>query len=102
MSNSRLYPLFEKITIGMFCYGFIRGMRSEYPEPFNVFGSRFCLSLANGIVYTVPPFNLIHIVDTLDRCDVYVTKKDPTKYDDRHRSIYSECFGYGKNRNVIL
>lgn len=102
MSHSRLYPLFEKITIGMFFYGFTRGMRSEYPEPYNAIGSRLCLSLVNGITYTIPPFNIIQIVDTLDRSDVYITKKDPSKYDNQFRSIYSECFGFGKNKNVIL
>lgn len=101
MNQSRLHPLFEKITIGMFSYGFMRSIRAEYPAPYDAFGSRFTVSLLNGVFYTFPPITLVKLIDTIDRCDVYLTKKDPEKY-DKFNSIYSECFGLGKNKNVIL
>lgn len=81
--------------IGMFTYGFIRGMRSKYDEPNNLLGTRIVYSVGNGFIYA-SPFGLKKIIDTIDRLDVYITDKDKEKY----KSIYEE--GMGKNMNTLL
>ena len=79
--------LLEKTGMGVFCYGFLRGIRAEYPAPYDTVGSRLCFSFFNGINYILPPFTILKMIHAIDRCDVYLTKKDPEKYPH----IY-ECF----------
>ena len=85
--------LYSKFFIGMFTYGFIRGMRSEYKPPYDIIGYRLANSMVNGLCYTFPPYGVFRLFDIANRADVYLQKKDPEKYP----SIYYESIGINKH-----
>lgn len=91
---SYLFPSYMAL---MFSYGFLRTMRAEYIEKYNVFGKKVGISLMTGIVYA-SPFGVPKLMDLFDRVDIYINKKDSTKYE----YAYEECQGVCKNKNVIL
>ena len=82
---------------GMFSYGFLRTMRSQYIDQYDVFGEKLKLSLMNGIVYATP-FGIPRFFNLISRIDVYVNNKDPSKYDDIYVEIPSVC----KNKRVFF
>ncbi len=82
---------------GMFSYGFLRSMRADYNEPYNVIGKKIGFSIMNGIIYATP-FGIPKLFNIFDRADIYLNKKDSTKYDD----VYVECKGICKNKNVLF
>jgi hypothetical protein len=90
--------LSEKLLVGMFGYGFLRGARADYPPPHDIIGHRLGLSFFNGVYYMFPPYGLLRVTDILNRADVYISGKNP----DDYKSIYSEVFGLGKNKNIFF
>lgn len=84
--------------IGMFSYGFLRSFRSEYfIERHNLIGTKFCYSCMNGMFYATP-FGIPYLFNTLNRLDIYIFNKDPSKYPE----AYIECCGASKNKNVLF
>ncbi len=87
-----------KYIVGMFTYGFLRGIRAEYKPPHDIIGYQLGLSVVNGMVYVFPPHGIPRLFDIANRADVYFSGKDPEKYP----SIYVELFGISKNKHIIL
>lgn len=83
--------------LGTFSYGFLRCMRAEYIEPYNILGKKLCFSVLNGMIYA-SPFGIPKLFNLFDRADIYLNKKDSTKYHD----VYVEYGGICKNKNVIF
>lgn len=74
------------LPAGAFSFGFYRGIRADYQEPYDLIGHRIGHSLVNGMVHVFPPYGLIRATYILNRADVAWNNKDPSKYP----SIYSE------------
>jgi hypothetical protein len=90
--------LVGKVMMGMFAYGFLRGVRAEYPKPHDVLGYRMGHSVMNGICYLFPPHGICRILDLVNRLDVKLSGKNP----DDYPSIYIEMFGLAKNKHILF
>jgi hypothetical protein len=77
-------------------YGFARGMNSSYAPPNDVIGNKLMYASMNGIMYSVPPYSAYYLLKLINRIDVKLTSKDPTKYPDLYDDMY--C----KNPNVFI
>jgi len=79
-----------------FTYGFLRGMNASYEAPHDVIGTKACLAFMNGITYAIPPYTPFYIVKLINRIDIKMTGKDPSK----HMNDYEDMFC--KNYNVVF
>jgi hypothetical protein len=72
-------------------YGSMISLNGSYEQPNDVLGNRIVLCLLNGVCYSFlsPYYNL----KLLNRIDIKLTGKDPTKYVDS----YSDMYSYNKN-----
>jgi hypothetical protein len=50
----------------------------------------------NGIIYSIPPYSIIHHIKLINRIDVKLNSKDPAL----HKNSYQDMFSY--NQNVFL
>jgi hypothetical protein len=87
----------QKITLGVFSYGFYRGATADYRPPFDLIGERVIFSFLNGSLYLFPPYGLFRMGSVINRIHVSVAKKDPKQYP----MIYEEVFGLGHNERVL-
>lgn len=71
-----------------FPYGFIRGMNAQYEPPHDVIGSKICLAFMNGITYAIPPYTPLYMIKLINRIDIKMTGKDPSK----HKNDYEDMF----------
>lgn len=92
--SSRILPYY---MIVMFSYGFLRCIRADYAEEYNIMGKKLGFSIMNGIVYA-SPFGVPKLFNMFDRIDIYLNEKDSLKYDD----VYVECKGICRNKHIFL
>ena len=80
------------ITSGIYgLYGVVRSFNGHHEHPHDVFGNKIARSLLNGVFYTVyAPFYQLKLIN---RIDIKLTGKDPTKYKDS----YEDEFSYNPN-----
>lgn len=73
---------------------FARSFNANYESPNDVIGHRVELALCNGILYTI--YAPYYQMKLLNRIDIKLTGKDPSKYKESYQDMYSY------NMNVFI
>jgi len=71
-----------------FTYGFLRGINAHFEPPHDVIGTKVCLAFMNGVTYAVPPYTPFYLMKLINRIDIKMTGKDPSK----HKNDYEDMF----------
>ena len=79
-----------------FTYGFARCMNSQYEPPYDVIGSKLSLAFMNGIMYGTPVYTPFYMMKLINRIDIKLSGKDPSKYKNDYVDMFS------KNYNVFI
>lgn len=90
MTNTLFYRYYVRYSIGMGLYGITRGYRSE-PKQQGVspplLADRVVLSIANGFVYSLPGWNVVHMLKLVNRMEIRMRGWNPADYP----LSYEEC-----------
>ena len=75
-------------------YGVARSFNGSYKPPEDALGNRVVISLLNGIFYSL--YSPYYSIKLLNRIDIKLTEKDPSKYNDSYIDQFSH------NMNVFI
>lgn len=75
-------------------YGVTRSFNGSYQPPNDALGNRICLSLMNGVYYSI--YAPYYSIKLLNRIDIKLKGKDQSKY----KNSYEDIFSY--NYNVFI
>lgn len=85
---SRLLTTF---CTGMGMYGFYRGYRSEIDGRSKLTMDKISSSILNGMLYSIPIFNMYHFSRLLNRIEIEHKNLDPEKFKNEYKEIDGEC-----------
>lgn len=75
-------------------YGSLRSFNGSHQTPNDTFGKKVVLAFINGFYYSL--YAPYYQVKLIDRIDIKLTNKDPSKYKDSYEDIFST------NYNVFI
>jgi hypothetical protein len=92
MANNKLLY----ICGASFTYGFIRSINGRHDKPLDVIGTKVVTAFANGFFYAIPLYTPYYLLKLVNRIDIKLSGKDPSKYPDEYEDMFS------KNNNVFF
>lgn len=73
-------------------YGFSRGYRSEqFDGSCRLTTDKISSSIFNGMLYSIPVYNLLHFSRLLNRLEIEHKNLDKEKYKSEYKEINGEC-----------
>jgi len=90
--RSYLGKAFIGFSSMMGVYGFSRGYRSRDfsgKEPLTI--DKFTHAFVNGLLYTVPPFNVVYISRFLNRIEIEYFDLNRDEYKSEYRETVGNC-----------
>lgn len=83
--------LLTTFCTGMGVYGFSRGYRSEIDGRSKLTMDKISSSILNGMLYSIPIFNMYHFSRLLNRIEIEHKNLDPEKFKSEYKEIDGEC-----------
>jgi len=79
-----------------FTYGFMRSINGQHDKPLDLVGTKVCVAFVNGVLYANPIYTPLYLLKLVNRIDIKLTGKDPSKYSNEYEDMFS------KNNNVFF